>query len=152
MLVFNNGDEYVPPNQQASPDLIPKVIHQIWLGGQMPISKSYFLEKTRRMYPHYQMKLWGEANITRENFPFTYEVIMNLLDFQRNRNTGKNKLATITDIMRHEILYHEGGFWRDAGEDLLRPVFDRFLKYKLVVGAERTGRYRWAEGMCFYAN
>ena len=77
---------------------------------------------------------------------------MNLLDFQKNRHAGLNKLATITDIMRHEILYHEGGFWRDAGMNVLKPVFDLFLKYRLAVGAERTGRHRWNQGMCFFSN
>ena len=72
----------------------------------MPISKSYFFEKTKRMYPHYKMKLWGESDITKENFPFTYEMIMNMLDFHRNRHSRYSKLASVTDLMRHEILYN----------------------------------------------
>ena len=72
LLVFNDGNEYTPPSLKKGPDIIPKVIHQVWLGGAMPISKSYFFEKTKRMYPEYKMVLWGEANITRENFPYTY--------------------------------------------------------------------------------
>lgn len=60
---------------------------------------------------------------------------MNLLDFHKNRHSSYSKLATVTDIMRHEILYNEGGFWRDSGMNILKPVFDKFLKYRLVVGA-----------------
>ena len=101
LLVFNPGDDFVPVNLKEGPDIIPRVIHQVWLGGKMPISKSYFYEKAKKMYPHYEMKLWGEANITRENFPLTYEVIMNMLDFQKNRHSGMNKLASLADIMRH---------------------------------------------------
>lgn len=54
--------------------------------------------------------------------------------------------------MRHEILYHQGGFWKDAGMNLLKPIFDKFVKYELVIGAERSLRHRWNQGMCFYAN
>ena len=36
--------------------------------------------------------------------------------------------------------------------NLLKPVFDYFVKYKLVIGAERSIRHRWNQGMCFFAN
>jgi hypothetical protein len=54
--------------------------------------------------------------------------------------------------MRHEILYHQGGFWRDAGMNMFKPIFNNFLKYDFVVGAERSLRHRWNQGMCFFAN
>lgn len=79
-------------------------------------------------------------------------MIVNLIDFHKNRNSPFSKLATVTDIMRHEILYHQGGFWRDAGMNLFKPVFNQFLKYKLVIGAERSLRHRWNQGMCFFGN
>ena len=106
MLVFNPGDEFLPVDKKEGPNLIPKVIHQIWLGGKMPISKQYFFDKAKKVYPDYEMKLWGEVNITKENFPMTYDLIKNLIDFNNNRKSGLSKLATVTDIMRHEILYH----------------------------------------------
>ena len=36
--------------------------------------------------------------------------------------------------MRHELMYQHGGFWRDAGLNLFKPVFDHFTRYKLVIG------------------
>lgn len=36
--------------------------------------------------------------------------------------------------------------------NLLKPIFDKFVKYELVIGAERSLRHRWNQGMCFYAN
>lgn len=35
LLVFNPGNRFVPVNEKKGPDLIPKVIHQAWLGGKM---------------------------------------------------------------------------------------------------------------------
>jgi hypothetical protein len=37
----------------------------------------------------------------------------------------------VTDIIRHELLYHEGGFWKDAGMNVLRPIFHKFTKFGL---------------------
>lgn len=54
--------------------------------------------------------------------------------------------------MRHEILYHQGGFWRDSGLNVFKPIFSKFLKYTLVIGAERSLRHRWNQGMCFFGN
>lgn len=54
--------------------------------------------------------------------------------------------------MRHEILYNEGGFWKDAGMDLLRPIFDKFLKYKLVIHLDIVGAFRIRQGMCLYGH
>lgn len=115
----------------------------------MSKSKSYFFEKTQKMFPHYEMKLWGEANITKEAFPHTYEILRNLFKIQ---NKNHNKLASISAIMRHEILFHKGGFFRDINFNIMKPVFVQFLKYNIVIGAERTGRHRWSQGMSFYAS
>ena len=150
LLAFNPGDEFVGVDQRKGPQLIPKVIHQVWLGGKMPAAKDYFYQKTKKMYPDYQVKLWRNENITRENFPLTYDVMQTLIEF--DKKSPYSKLATVTDILRHELLYHEGGFWKDAGMDLLRPVFDKFLTYKIAITVDKTFRYRWLQGMCFFAN
>lgn len=36
--------------------------------------------------------------------------------------------------------------------NLFRPVFDQFLRYKLVIGGEVTIGFRWNQGMCFFGN
>ena len=151
MIALNTGDEFTPVDDKEGPNLIPKVIHQVWLGSKaLPPAKIYFLKKTTKIYPNYEIKLWREENITRELFPLTYNVIQNLIQF--NKKSPFNKLATVTDIVRHELLYHQGGFWKDAGMNMLRPVFDKFLKYKIVIAADKMFRYRWLQGMCFFGN
>ena len=80
----------------------------------------------------------------------TYDVITTIINF--NKHSPYNKLASVTDIMRHEILYREGGFWKDAGMNFLRPVLDQFLKYKLVLPVDRLFKYRYLQGMCFFGN
>lgn len=54
--------------------------------------------------------------------------------------------------MRHEILYREGGLWKDAGMNMLRPIPAAFLKYKLLLPTDRLYQARYIQGMCFFGN
>ena len=36
--------------------------------------------------------------------------------------------------------------------NMLRPILDKFLKYKLVLPVDRAFRYRYLQGMCFFGN
>jgi mannosyltransferase OCH1-like enzyme len=67
-------------NDLSGPELIPRIIHQVWLGtNELPSAKMYFFGKTQKMYPDFEVKLWRESNITRDRFPLTYDVITNLV-------------------------------------------------------------------------
>lgn len=32
MIVLNNGDEFTPVDEKKGPEIIPKIIHQAWIG------------------------------------------------------------------------------------------------------------------------
>ena len=49
-------------------------------------------------------------------------------------------------------MYQEGGFWKDAGLNFLRPILHKFLKYNVVIPVTMAGWYRYLQGMCFYGN
>lgn len=57
----------------------------------------------------------------------------------------------MADVMRHEILYREGGFYMDTSMMLFGDIFYKWLSYKAVLAAERTFRHRWSQSMCFFA-
>jgi hypothetical protein len=62
MLAFNNGQEFVPAEERMKtmPALIPRIIHQVWLGtNEPPPAKQYLYKKTKLLYPNYEVKLWG---------------------------------------------------------------------------------------------
>lgn len=61
-------------------------------------------------------------------------------------------MATVADVMRHEILYNEGGFYMDTGMYLFNNVFYDWLSYKVVIPTLQPFRHRWIESMCFFAN
>lgn len=58
MAAFNPGDDFVPVYRKTGSQLIPKIIHQVWLGSSIPPAKQYFIEKTKKIYPSYELKVW----------------------------------------------------------------------------------------------
>lgn len=43
MAAFNPGEDFVPVQERKGPELIPRVIHQVWLGSEIPSAKKYFI-------------------------------------------------------------------------------------------------------------
>ena len=66
----------------------------------------------RDTHPDYEYYLWTEHNITRENFPVSYDLMQTLLEF--NKKSPYNKMAMVADIARNEIVYRHGGFYFDT--------------------------------------
>ena len=65
----------------------------------MPEGKRFVMEANRELYPDFQHKLWKNENITRENFPLSYDLIQTL--FEVNKFSRYSKMATVADVMRH---------------------------------------------------
>ena len=93
------------------------------------------------------MRLWGDKDITKQNFPKTYDTIQNVRKYQgekikeytKQKTMYKtkgdpytySKYAQIADLMRYEIVYTEGGYYFDANMFLLKDItnlFDRKRK------------------------
>jgi hypothetical protein len=146
--VFNPAHKFEPYTTRKKPQLIPKVIHLVWLGGKMPITKQSILEMNKARYPDFQFKIWGEANITKERFPLSYDLLQSLRRI--DRTSRFSRLATMADVLRHEVLYYEGGFYMDTSMVLFNDIFYQWLSYKLVLATERIFRHRWAQSMCIF--
>ncbi|CAM5999885.1 unnamed protein product [Sphagnum balticum] len=60
-FVFNDGKEArTAEERRGMPQLIPKIIHQVWIRGELPPMKAYFSKKTQEMYPDYEYKIWKQ--------------------------------------------------------------------------------------------
>ncbi|CAM5999884.1 unnamed protein product [Sphagnum balticum] len=55
----------------------------------------------------------------------------------------------VTDIIRGEVLYEQGGFYFDFNVEFFRKTFDDWLSYKLVMPAEVPFRNRASGQICF---
>lgn len=119
-------------NQAQAPMLIPKRVHQIWIGSnEIPEFISIYRESFSRNMPEFLYRLWTNTDITRENFPLTYDYILKSVHagidlYGENpklwMNVPAKKLAQIADLMRYEIIYHQGGCYFDAKFEILKKI------------------------------
>ena len=97
--VFNPAKDYEPYTRRDKPALIPKIIHQIWIGGAIPTAKRVVIDSNMKLYPDFQLKIWGKEDITRENFPLSYDLLQTL--YEVDNFTRYSRRATMADVMRH---------------------------------------------------
>jgi mannosyltransferase OCH1-like enzyme len=98
-----------------------KLIHQIWVGPHpIPQKSIIFIEKIKKLHPHYEYKLWTDADLNSDNF--------SNLDYINATPIYAQK----ADIMRYEILYKYGGVYLDIDFEIFKCL-DPLLTRDLVV-------------------
>lgn len=95
---------------------IPKIIHQIWLGGELPAKYRRLQKSWKEHHPDWEYRLWTDADLP--TFPF-----VNRERFEKAVNIGER-----ADILRYEILNRYGGLYVDTDFECVRP-FDVFHSY-----------------------
>ena len=92
--------------------MIPKTIHQIWLGDQSQ-RPSPLMETWKEKNPTWEHKIWTEKNMPKLRCQKQFEAMKDL--------PGR------ADILRYELLFNEGGFYVDADSVCLEPLDDFFV-------------------------
>lgn len=82
--------------------LIPKVIHQIWLGGDLPEKYIRLIDTIKEKNLNYEHKLWTDNDVV--NYPLKNREL-----YDKTPNFGGK-----ADILRYEILNNEGGIYLDT--------------------------------------
>jgi GT2 family glycosyltransferase len=90
--------------------MIPKIIHQLWIGPKDPPTK--FMDSWKDKHPDYEYIRWSESVIKSRGLHLS---CLNRIDDMEEIN-GK------ADIIRWEILYHYGGFFFDADSICIEPL------------------------------
>jgi mannosyltransferase OCH1-like enzyme len=88
---------------------IPKIIHQIWLGGPVPERFKAWMQTWKTMHPDWRYVLWTDDHI-RSFSPRIQELL------SKTRNLGQK-----ADILRYEILYQFGGLYVDVDFECRLP-------------------------------
>ncbi len=91
--------------------IIPKIIHQIWVGPNKPpaiFEKSQ--ESIRRLHPDWEYKLWTDEDVA--SFGLHNQDLYDQCD-----NYGEK-----ADIFRYEILHRYGGMYLDVDFICLKPL------------------------------
>lgn len=100
---------------------IPKKIHQIWLGGDLPDKYLHYSLSWLKYHPTWEYRLWGDDDID------SIKMINRHL-FNKAPNLGMK-----SDILRYEILNQEGGIYVDTDFECLKS-FDNLLNLEFFTG------------------
>ena len=104
---------------------IPKIIHQIWIGGPLPEAFAQLCESWKYYHINrgWLYKLWTDKDVPELK-------LQNQRFFNENENPGVR-----SDLMRWEILYNFGGFYLDVDYECLQPL-DSLLCYDFVTAIQ----------------
>lgn len=139
---------------------IPKKIHLIWIGklDHPDYFTKYFLPSFKKFLPEFEIKLWGNKDLTKKNFPLTFDYIKKAKKRQGKPIKDENgkimysdpeltkpitysKWAQITDLMRLEIVYTHGGFYFDTTFEILKPLYNLLNKKYKFIGCNEIPRF-----------
>ena len=98
--------------------LIPKIIHQIWLGSQpLPPHLKPWMASWKQHFPSWEYRLWTDQELRQIKDTL---VCRHVFDH-------KQSLALLSDVLRMEILNRYGGMYMDCDFECLHP-FETFLQ------------------------
>lgn len=102
--------------------LIPKVMHQIWIGprGIPPLYQNY-VNECKKLHPDWEFKIWRDEDIDALNLEYG--------DIYEKARSYAGK----ADVARYEILYRFGGVYRDMDAKCLRSINDLNHLYDFYV-------------------
>jgi mannosyltransferase OCH1-like enzyme len=95
--------------------MIPKIIHQIWLGHKF-VRPEQEMQTWQTLNPEWEYKLWHENNLPEIQCHNLFESYM-----QQKIYHGAS------DILRNELLNIWGGFYADADSIAISPIPDKIL-------------------------
>ena len=104
--------------------MIPKIIHQVWLGDPMPDKFVKLHEKLKETNPSWQIKLWDEESI---------EIL--LCDCFAYAHATK---AGSSNVVRLIALQQYGGVYFDLDFVAVKPI-DELEKYSAFVARQPDG-------------
>lgn len=99
--------------------MIPKILHQIWIGPKP--APTNLMKTWKEKHPDFEYILWTEKEITARRLQLTCLDKINII----SEINGK------ADIIRWEILYQYGGYFVDADSICIEP-FDYYFSDKVA--------------------
>lgn len=98
---------------------IPRVLHQVWVGGRLPEHLAPCVRSWRRLHPTWEYRMWTDQDLgwlaNRDLFDRAAELVP-------DDAVGQFR----SDLARYEILHRHGGLYVDCDTRALRTV-DRVL-------------------------
>jgi mannosyltransferase OCH1-like enzyme len=108
--------------------MIPKIIHQIWIGNKkIPKEYKYYMKSWKIYNPEWEYNLWTDDNLPEIKNKKVKEIL----------NSNKYHYSIKSDLLRYYILYEYGGLYVDADFECYRN-FDCFLNNTFFAGYESS--------------
>lgn len=116
---------------------IPKIIHYCWFGGKpLPESAIKCIESWKKHCPDYQIIEWNEHNFN----------IDTSCDYVKEAYKMK-KWAFVSDYVRFEVIYNNGGLYFDTDVEIIKPIDDLIEKGPFFGRELNNGKYDIATGL-----
>ena len=122
-------------NQKEFTQIVPKRIHQIWLGSPLPKKYRSYQKSWQEHNPDFEYKLWSE------------EDILALDLFNKNQFVASKNFGVKSDIARYEILYRFGGIYADTDFECLKSFDEKFLSRSFLAGQVFSYSPQMANGL-----
>ncbi|MCA9770542.1 hypothetical protein KC460_04195 [Candidatus Dependentiae bacterium] len=119
-----SGRDFDKQDQGSMRQRIPKIIHQIWIGTEVPQEFRAFQQSWKLIHPDWCYRLWTQDDI--RGFGFK-----NIEYITKSRNP-----AEISDMMRYEILYRYGGVYVDMDQECLRAFDELHRLFDFYIGIQ----------------
>ncbi len=116
--ISDKYDKYLEEKNEI--EIVPKIIHQIWIGSKVPKKYSKWRKSWLKYNPQYKYILWDEQKILKIG-------LINEKLFKQAKNP-----AIKSDIARYEILYKYGGIYADTDFEALRAIDTKLLSKSFV--------------------
>lgn len=104
--------------------MIPNIIHQIWIGGEMPSHLAELHSKMKEMNPSWNVKLWDEESIN--------ILLCDCFEYQHSTKAGSS------NIIRLKALKKYGGVYFDLDFVPVKPI-DELRQYTAFVARQPDG-------------
>jgi mannosyltransferase OCH1-like enzyme len=107
--------------------VIPRILHQIWVGPDpLPEEFQAYRETWRTHHPAWEMRFWEEDDLPSDlRHPAVYE---------RDRTPAER-----ADILRLELLWRYGGVYADVDFECRRPIDDLLDGVELCAASLKPG-------------
>lgn len=103
--------------------MIPKIIHQIWIGdAQIPAQYLQYIDSWKKHHPDWEYRLWTDENMIQLQNQSFYDATSNV----------RQK----ADIARYELLYQFGGVYVDVDMECFKNIEPLLDKVEFFVGTE----------------
>ena len=165
-------NQYDPAYMKMAPHLkIPKIIHQIWLGGALPQEYVPLRATWHKHHPEWIFVFWTDNPLNYQQGSVVVTTFAELSYHLQSDTTHKHIVVDVSklqfdnrmfydralnygeksDILKWEIIYRFGGLYVDTDFECLKPLDELHYMYDFYTGIQPLDTHLVQLGAALYA-